>query len=323
MQRVDLKKRVRERFEALPKALREAPVYLGVSAGMDSSVLAAVALELRDRLPPLHFLHVNYGLRRPDCDREEALLRKWADREGLRLEVLRLAPRTKPENLQAWAREKRFAFFRRILQKRSKGRGTVWLAHHRRDQAETVLLRLLRGAGLRGLAGMGVLEEWEGLALFRPFLDVPHEALQLYARNHRILFRQDRSNFTDAYLRNRVRRRILPIFKKENPNIEETLMTLAERAGRANEALEILAEAWLKRSGRGLRLALASLRREPPALQASILEAWLKKRSGRPQSWNEILPRLLAAVAAGKSLELPLKGGRLKVGRRNLEFAGP
>ncbi|HEX5034242.1 MAG TPA: ATP-binding protein, partial [bacterium] len=100
MQRVDLKKRVRESFAALPRAWREAPVYLAVSAGMDSSVLAAVALELRDRLPPLCFLHVNYGLRRPDCDWEEAVLRKWADREGLPIEVLRLKPRAKLENLQ-------------------------------------------------------------------------------------------------------------------------------------------------------------------------------------------------------------------------------
>ncbi|HKY62646.1 MAG TPA: tRNA lysidine(34) synthetase TilS [bacterium] len=323
MQRVDLKKRVRESFGALPKAWREAPVYLAVSAGMDSSVLAAVVLELRDRLPPLCFLHVNYGLRRPDCDREEALLRKWAGREGLPIEVLRLKPRGKPENLQAWARAQRFDFFRKTIKKRSKGRGTVWLAHHRRDQAETVLLRLLRGSGLRGLAGMKTQEEWEGLALFRPLLEVPHEALQLYAQNHRILFRRDRSNFTDLYLRNRVRRRILPLLRQENPSIEETLSLTAARAGQASEALEVLAGHWLKVRGRGKRLALENLRRQPPGLQACILEAWLKRRTGRSQSWSELLPRILAALAAGKSLELPLKGGLLKLGRRHLDWTGP
>ena len=69
-------------------------------------------------------------------------------------------------------------------------------------------------------------------------------------------------------------------------------------------------------------MALENLRRQPPGLQAYILEAWLKGRSGRPQSWSELLPRLLAALAAGKSLELPLKGGRLKLDRRNLAWTG-
>lgn len=322
MQRVDLKKRVRERFEALPKALRKAPVYLAVSAGMDSSVLAAVALELRDRLPPLHFLHVNYGLRRPDCDREEALLRKWAEKEGLPIEVLRLSPKKKPENLQAWAREKRFDFFRRSMAKISKGQGTLWLAHHRRDQAETLLLRLLRGSGLGGLASMRKWESWEGLELFRPFLEVPYDSLKIYAKNHKVLFRQDRSNFTDLYLRNRVRRRILPALRRENPNIEETLSLLAERLGQSHEALQSLAERWLKKR-QGSRLVLSSLRREALGFQVAILQHWLGERVGEPQSWNEILPRLLSSIAKGKSVRILLRGGSLHLSPQNLDYLSP
>lgn len=289
---------------------------------MDSSVLAAVALELRDRLPPLHFLHVNYGLRRPDCDREEAMLRQWAEKEGVPIEILRLAPKGKPENLQAWAREKRFEFFRRTVEKRNRGQGTVWLAHHRRDQAETFLLRLLRGAGLGGLAGMKVLEDLQGLQLFRPFLEVPYESLKIYAKNHRVLFRQDKSNFTDLYLRNRVRRRLVPALRKENPSIEETLSLLAERLGQSHDALQALAEQWLRRR-KGNRLGLAALRRQVPGLQVAILQQWTRLRVGESQSWNEILPRLLKAIGEQKSVRILLRGGSLKLSPENLEYLGP
>ncbi|MCC6272161.1 MAG: tRNA lysidine(34) synthetase TilS [Deltaproteobacteria bacterium] len=300
---------------ALPKALRGLPVWIAVSGGLDSTVLAAVALRLRSRLPALHFAHVNYGLRVPDSDREEATLRDWAKREGVPIRVLRLRIGVKPANLQAWARERRLAFFRRLIAAHPGGRGLVWMAHHQRDQAETVLARLLRGAGLKGLRGMDELEQIDGLWVFRPFLGVPREALEVYAGAHRLNFHHDRSNDGDDYLRNRIRHRILPRMAEENPRVQETLTAFATRAGQAAAALEVLAQDWLRRAARGSATGPAaldphSLRRLPAGLRAAVLEAWLRLRTGFEQSFGKILPPLLAGLEeAGKGFELPLKGG--------------
>jgi len=303
------------RYLALPKALRELPVWIAVSGGLDSTVLAAVALRLRSRLPALHFAHVNYRLRVPDSDREEASLRDWAKREGVPIRVLRLRPAAKPSNLQAWARERRLAFFRRLIASRPGGRGLIWMAHHQGDQAETVLARLLRGAGLKGLRGMDELEEIEGLWVFRPFLEVPREALEVYARVHRLSFHHDRSNDGDDYLRNRIRHRILPRMAEENPRVQEVLATFAARAGQAAAVLEGLAQDWLRRAARGsatgpAALDARALKRLPRALRAAVLEAWLRSRTGREQAFGKILPPLLASMEeAAKGFELPLKGG--------------
>ncbi len=313
------------RYLALPQALRGLPVWIAVSGGLDSTVLAAVALQLRSRLPPLHFAHVNYGLRVPDSDREEASLRAWAKRAEVPIQVLRLRPKAKPVNLQAWARERRLAFFRRLIAARAGGRGLVWMAHHQGDQAETVLARLLRGAGLKGLRGMDEVEEIGGLWVFRPFLEVPKEALRVYAEAHRLDFHHDRSNDGVDYLRNRIRHRILPLLAEENPRILEALSTFAARAGQAASALESLAQAWLRRAGRGAKgmpaaLDARALRRQPRALRAAILEAWLRLKTGREQSFGKILPPLLAGLEEiSKKLELPLKGGyRAMLNPKNL-----
>ncbi|MCC7345715.1 MAG: tRNA lysidine(34) synthetase TilS [Deltaproteobacteria bacterium] len=303
------------RYLALPKALRALPVWIAVSGGLDSTVLAAVALRLRPRLPSLHFAHVNYRLRVPDSDREEASLKDWAGREGVPIRVLRLRPRAKPSNLQAWARERRLAFFRSLIASRSGGSGLIWMAHHQGDQAETVLARLLRGAGLKGLRGMDELEEIGGLWVFRPFLEVPREALELYARSHRLGFHHDRSNDGDDYLRNRIRHRILPRMAEENPRIQEVLAVFAARAGQTAAALETLAQDWLRRAARGSAAGPAALdrralKRLPPALRASVLEAWLRGGTGREQSFGKILPPLLAGLEkTAEGIELPLKGG--------------
>ncbi|HCU25661.1 MAG TPA: tRNA lysidine(34) synthetase TilS [Deltaproteobacteria bacterium] len=296
MSRVDLKKRLRERFQKLPAALRSAPILIAVSSGMDSSVLASVALELREILPPLHFAHVNYHLRIPDSDHEEAFLREWARRERIPIFVKSLRPQRRQGNLQAWARAERLQFFAGIVKRRFKNHGQVWLAHHQRDQAETILSRILRGAGLQGIAGMQILENYRGLSLFRPWLDVPHEAIEIYVRAHSLKFHQDKSNDSDIYLRNRIRRRVLPLLSKENPNVEEVLYILGAWSREAHEALEILGKAWLaRRRGPPKELKLAALRREPRALAAVILELWLHQQTGSEQSWKEVLPRLLQA----------------------------
>lgn len=323
MQAVDLKKRIWQAFQRLPPDLQKLPILLAVSGGKDSSVLASAVLELRDRLPALHFAHVNYHLRKPDSDHEEKFLREWARSQKIPFHVKKFFPKRKPPNLQAWAREKRLNFFFEVQKKLKSSLSTVWLAHHRQDQAETVLERILRGSGLRGIGGMGELEIISRLNetsldpplyLFRPLLEVPPEAIAIYARFHRLRFHHDRSNSTDVYLRNRVRRKILPLMARENPRIQEALCQLAKGAREAHQSLRFLAREWLKknlgRGRKGSQIPRGKIKDLPLGLRGAVFEEIVNGWGGPAQAFGQILPRLQSYLESPSlQIQLPLKGG--------------
>jgi tRNA(Ile)-lysidine synthetase-like protein len=323
MARVDLKKRILMVFQSLPDNLKKYPIFIAVSGGVDSTVLADVALNLRDSLPPLHFIHLNYRFRIPDSDQEEGSLREWARKEKILFFSKRFSSKLKPKNLQAWAREKRFQFFQQTIQKKFQGKGIVWLAHHQQDQAETVFHRLLRGAGLDGLGGMETLElikDLHGkqfsnpLMLFRPLLEAPHEAILHYAKAHRLPYHQDRSNLTDQYLRNRIRRIFFPLLLQENPQSLVGMVRLGRLARGAKRGLDWVAEEYLaqgKNYGKSKNtLKRKSLLRFPSSLAVIILEKWLRARLASPQSYLPLLARLEEVLNAPSKgdFQIPLKG---------------
>jgi len=323
MQGVDLKKRVWEEYRRLPKVLQDWPIYLAVSSGKDSSVLAQICLQLRQRLPNLRWLHVNYRLRRPDSDREEEFLRDWAEREKVPFRCLRLSSGSKPGNLQAWARAQRLKFFAMTIAKEEKGRGIVWLAHHSQDQAETIVNRILRGSGLRGLGGMESLEGLSSLdeeplvqplLLFRPLLQVPQEAILLFLKKKKVRYCQDRSNLQDIYLRNRIRRHVLPLLLEENPRAIEMLNHLGNRARLASQALDLMAQAWLRhgliQEGGAEALLLDPLSRMPLGFAQSILENFMLRHFSNLQGLGHVLIRVQNFLQNPRGKQkLPLKKG--------------
>jgi tRNA(Ile)-lysidine synthase len=333
MTKVDLKKRFWREYQALPAPLRKRSLFLALSGGKDSTVLAHVALSLKGQLPPLHFLHVNYGLRLPDADREEAFVRDWAQREGVKVHVKRLRPKTKPKNLQDWARRERYQFFRRVIRKAEKGNGLLCLAHHQGDQAETILMRLLTGSGLKALGGMRTLEQnGSGIFYFRPFLDVPAEALVAYVNAHRLKFCHDQSNEGVDYLRNRLRHQVIPGLEKENPRASEALIRLGQRARGTQEALEELAQDWLRRLPRGGRLKKlprAALLQLPQALRLTVVETWLRRPLPDTRNLGKILeavqdtlsrPASQRGIPLARGLELKLSPSFLRIQKRTRPF---
>ncbi len=323
MRKVDLKKRFLGEFQGLAKKDQGGPLYLALSGGRDSTVLAHIALGLRHRLPPLHFVHVNYHLRRPDSDREEAFLKNWAGKENVPCHVKHIFPKSKPRTLQDWARRTRFQFFSQVIGKTSGGEGMVVLAHHERDQAETILTQMLRGAGLKGLGGMKVAETLTQLReislkyplrLFRPFLHVPWEAIATYAQVYRLKYFHDVSNAGLDYLRNRIRNQVLPLLRKENPNLDPVLVELGRRAREAQECLAGFAQAWLEKNIRNdqtpAQLSVPELRGLPTALVAAIVEVFLRQASSTPIAWARILERVRNFLENSALPEsVPLKGG--------------
>ncbi len=314
MQRIDLKKKVLEAFHHLPPELQKIPILLAVSAGKDSSVLANIALQLREQLPPLHWVHVNYHLRRPDSDEEERFLKRWAHREKIPFHVKRFYPKEKPKNLQAWARERRYAYFSQVISQLKEKKGVVWLAHHRQDQAETIIERLIRGAGLKGLSGMASFEISTPLYLFRPLLEIPPSAISEYIRIFHVKFLEDRSNVGTEYLRNRIRHQILPLLLKENPKILNVLDAFGQKARETTQTMEILARSWIvknKKLRRGVEsLPVPCLKKLPQALLAVVCEKYIKGHYHQEYlALSKILPQVLGFIRNPKAeLMIPLKG---------------
>jgi len=303
--RINLKKYFLKQFRQLPKNLQEKPLFFALSGGRDSTVLAHVALSIKGELPPLHFVHVNYHLRVPDSDREEAFLAHWAKTQGIEFHVKRFYPKSKPRNLQEWARERRYRFFSECIRKHSGGKGLLCLGHHQRDQVETILERMIQGTGLKSWGGMDVLRDFEDrktlklkcpLKVFRPFLELPFGAIQSYAQHHRLKFYQDLSNLKPLYLRNRIRLKILPLLENENPQIQRSLTRLAQQGREAHLDLEGRARNWLKRQGRvhgsSRKISRLSLIKFSPARTRVVLEQWIRNFMPEHRSLGKLIDTL-------------------------------
>jgi tRNA(Ile)-lysidine synthase len=193
---------------------------VAVSGGADSVALLCLLLELRAELGiVLSVAHVNHKLRGEEADEDERFVAKLARRHGLELHAFEASVAGKQSSgIEAAARELRYGFLRQLAR---EGRVTkIATAHTLDDQAETILLRLFRGTGIRGLSGIHprIVFEEQGQAygeLVRPLLGLRRAALQEFLRERGQGWREDSSNRDIAFLRNRVRHRLLPMIGEE------------------------------------------------------------------------------------------------------------
>lgn len=185
-----------------------ARVVVGASGGADSTVLLWLLRETG--FVPVA-AHVNYGLRGADADADEALVRALCKQWAIPFRVLRAGIEG---SVQAAAREARYEFFGDVA--RAVGAEVVATAHHRDDQAETLLLNLFRGCGPAGLAGMPVrrpLAPGSDVWVVRPLLFASRAEIEVYAHDHGLRWREDASNQTGDYRRNVLRRKVLPLIE--------------------------------------------------------------------------------------------------------------
>ncbi len=216
-------------------------VLLGVSGGADSvcltDVLCALSGELRISLA---IVHVNHGIRKT-AGRDAAFVRALAEERGIpfypeQVDVPSLKAQWHCSEEDA-ARRARYEAYRRVMER--SGAYTLALAHHRDDQAETLLLHLCRGAGLRGMAGMAPIREMEGAVppawrIVRPLLAVSRSEIEEYLADRGLAHVEDETNESDAYARNRVRRHLIPCAEEIHPGASAHL---AEATERVREAL--------------------------------------------------------------------------------------
>ncbi|MGB6553645.1 MAG: tRNA lysidine(34) synthetase TilS, partial [Candidatus Binataceae bacterium] len=195
---------------------RDALILVALSGGADSVAMLHALIELRDLFGyRLAAAHLNHCIRGAESDRDEAFVRELCARLGIDLIVERAAGLDAAmPNLEEAARDARHDFLRRTAE--SLGAAHIALGHHRDDQAETVLLRMLRGAGI---AGLGAMDEAGPNRIVRPMLSVSREDIRSYLRAIGALFVEDSSNDSAALMRNRVRHELLPTLEGYAPGV--------------------------------------------------------------------------------------------------------
>ena len=237
-------------------------IICAVSGGADSVALLFAFYLLKEKLEiTLEAAHFNHHLRGAESDRDEAFVRQFCDRYDIPLHLGGGNVVTGKKGLEAAARDARYAFFRSLP-------GKIATAHTADDNAETVLMHLVRGTGLKGLGGITPIHG----NVIRPMLKVTRQDVEAFLEEWCLSHIEDSSNETDAFLRNRIRHHVIPLLAGENPKIAENLSQMALRLR--------LDEQFLSEQINSTTLpTVETLKNMPEALRSRTLEAFLK-RSG-------------------------------------------
>jgi tRNA(Ile)-lysidine synthase len=213
-------------------------VLVALSGGVDSVVL----LHLLKAHPGVCALHVHHGLS-PNAGAWAQFCTRLCARWGIPLTVRKVKVAKAGEGLEAAAREARY----KILAQADAD--VIALAHHLDDQAETVLMNLLRGAGVRGARGMQPLARFENRLLARPLLDVSRKDIEAYARLHALQWVEDESNADETLTRNFVRRRLAPVIEERFPQWKRSLGRAARLFAQRESGAQELLRAYLREQG--------------------------------------------------------------------------
>ncbi|MBN1254585.1 MAG: tRNA lysidine(34) synthetase TilS [Deltaproteobacteria bacterium] len=287
-------------------------IGVAVSGGVDSVVLLDVLARLREELPiDLTVLHLNHGMRGEEATRDQRFVQALSKQYALPCVDKEVdCPRYREEHSlspEAAARELRYRFFEEAIEGHNLDK--VAIGQTADDQAETVLMRIIKGGGTRGLKGIPPVRG----RYIRPLIEVWHEELLHYARHKGFQFVQDSTNFQNDYLRNRIRHELLPILQGYNPAIKERLLHLAQMLGEDEGYLEGLTNEVTKRLVIGdeeCSIPISDFLCLPQALQSRVLQhAFAGLSSGGVLEYPHIKGIKDLIQGGGGSKRLALPGG--------------
>lgn len=293
--------KVKNPFTQFPNSER---YLLGISGGRDSTALLQLLVEAGFR--DLILCHLNHQLRNEESDADAEFVRELGEEFGLEVEIgvenVRDWAEEEKISIESAARDARHAFFHRCAEK--FGTNRVFLAHHADDQIETVLMNLFRGAGPLGLGGMAIETGIRGLHLIRPLLETPRSELPIPAK-----FREDASNATSEFLRNRIRNDVIPAIENATGRDLLPVLRTAKIIREEDIALSQVAAAELQQLLDGMRLRVPELRELPVALQRRAIRAWLLGQAVEDVGFEDVeaVRGLLDQEAPAK---INLAGGR-------------
>ena len=246
-------------------------VYVAVSGGADSMALLWGMYLLREKLGiRLCAAHFNHQLRGEESDRDEAFVRDFCYRWDIPLTVESQKILPGKKGLEAAAREARYQFLRSLP-------GKIATAHTADDNAETLLMHLIRGTGLKGLGGIRPVNG----QVIRPMLNVTRQQVLAFLEENHIPHIEDSSNAGDQFLRNRLRHDIMPLLFKENPRLAENLSATAQRLQQDEAVLASLAQFEELPT-------VTQLRQLSPALRSRMLETFLQQQGVPEPEANHI-----------------------------------
>lgn len=293
--------------------------WVGLSGGLDSVVLLHQLCTIRDRLGVgLHAIHCDHGLQSDSADWAQycqALCDEWS--VPCRVERLQISPQT-GESLESLARQARYQAFAEVI----GDQGMLLTAHHQDDQAETLLLQLLRGAGVAGLAAMPLIAPLERGWLARPLLSCGQADLEAYARDHALEWIDDPSNESLDFDRNFLRHRVMPLLQSRWPAAAASISRSAGLCAEVNQIVRSVAENDLARC-RGVshyRQDIRCLQNLPRERRASLLRAWVAD-VGLPPMPGRKLQQVFDDVIAARPDAAPLlswEGAQLRRYRETL-----
>jgi tRNA(Ile)-lysidine synthase len=291
---------------------RGATVIVAVSGGADSIAL----LDILSSLPefPLNLIvaHLNHSLRGAESDGDEAFVRELAAHYGLPCEVGRADVQALSSmhklSLEEAGRAARYAFLHELAARHRAH--AIALAHHADDQAETVLMRLLRGAGATGLAGIAPKT---GNGLVRPLLGITRGEIEAYLQARGLAFRTDSSNADTSFLRNRIRHELLPYLATFNPAVRDRLVATAAALAADEVLLEDITDAAFVRHGQisagVVTLCLPGLAQEPAGVRLRLYRRAILLVKGDlarlGSSHLHAIDRLVFSSRPSGSLDLP------------------
>lgn len=196
-------------------------IVVGVSAGPDSMCLLDI---LEKKTNKIVVCHINHNVRKESIT-EEKYLKKYCKEHSLIFECMKIE-NYKENNFENEARKKRYAFYEETLKKYNANK--LFLAHHGDDQIETILMKISRGSNLEGYAGIKKISTIKNYQIIRPLLQVTKEDIINYNKSHNITYFVDSSNTNINYTRNRYRKNIVPLLKKEDKNIHKKFLKYSE-----------------------------------------------------------------------------------------------
>jgi tRNA(Ile)-lysidine synthase len=296
---------------------------VGVSGGPDSALLLHTLLALSEREAlnwKLHTAHFHHGLRGAEADEDAAFVAQLADQLNLPFHTERADIRAEVErgggSTEEVARNWRYAFLERVALK--TGSDLVAVAHHADDNAETVLHRICRGTGLRGLAGIRdvrPIQPASHVRVVRPFLNLHRARIEHFCALRGLKLRIDSTNRSPEFTRGRIRHTIMPLLAEQlNPNVSEALLRLAEQARMLGNYLEDAAARTFEslvitQRPQHLVLNTRALLTKQRIIQAEVVRRAVSLVLGREQDLSfshvEAILRLLDDPGSGKEAHVP------------------
>ena len=299
--------KVRKTIEEFQMCQRGDTLTIGVSGGADSVALLHILLRLsKEEGWKLQVLHVHHGLRGAEADRDAAFVEKLCLGFGISCETVYLDVRREAEKRKKGIEETARILRYQALEEKAAG-GKIAVAHHQNDQAETFLMRLCRGTGMEGLSAMRPVRE----KLIRPLLFCSRKEIEDYCQEQGLFWQQDSTNEEEAYTRNRIRHRVLPLLEGIHGGSTIHLAQTASLLAEENDFLAKEAEMYFQKtllSAEPVTLDRKLLSLLHPAMQKRVLRLAVGKASGSLMDISHVhimeLMELLK-METGKKMDLP------------------